>query len=906
MSDLRVYNVCNFETPQLFSFMMFARLVVLWLCIQQTASTKEFKRAFQAGDIMLGGLTVLHHKDSQDKCGSDFFPVGLGHSEAMIFAIEQINNNSSLLPNVTLGFDIRDYCETVSIAVEETYEFVRDTDLYHSYTDRDPAVDNETTSCSCKDHSAPIAVIIGPYDSATSVQIGSLVSVAKIPIISYAATSDELSSDQYRYFLRTVPPDSQQARVQADLFEHFKWTYVGTVALDDSYGRFGVSALQNEAYKRNTFCIAFAEFIPRLRAASDMKQIVSRIKQRSNVKVIVVWVFGGYAKLFFKEVHRQNLGRRTWILGDGTSTEDSGLLGPYFRLLDGAIGVQPRDRRDETFLKHLTSLTPSKTRLGRNPWWADYWEQFRSCSVEIANGTDPLCSNMPLTHNEVSKLFDPYLVYLKDAVFAVAHALDKSLRCRASEGDFPGGACPDIKPWVADGMDLLLYLKNVSFKGLTGVVEFDKHGDPKSSFFEIVNVQIHGQGMSNKLLVGSWNSKEEPRLTLNDSAIKWTNDTIHTEVPSSLCSQVCPPGTRQEVTTPCCWKCVKCPGDTVSKEPGSTNCTQCPYKQKPNDDKTKCVDLPVKNLRLKDAGGIFLSCVTAIGFCMTMAALLVFLKYRETPIVKASNRQLSFVLLVTIFLSLTLALLSIAEPTDFTCRLTQFSRYIIYTTFVSILWLKSVRIFVLFQLDSSEMPFQSYISKVKYQVALVALVNSVDIVLLTAWFASDPPYRNEKIQPTEYIFYTCKLYGSSVGKALYFMVCSYVLLLSLLSSFYAFKVRKVPDNFNEARFIGFSLYIILLSALCYYSVEFSVQEGWYVSVIACATTLVDSFGLLSCMFAPKAFSILFHPERNSKELIRSQIKAYVWQNTQLPNVNTGNSRPETSQSSVSTVVEPKN
>ena len=851
---------------------------------------------------MLGGLLVLHHKDLQDKCGSDFYLVGLGHAEAMIFAIEQINNNSSLLPNVTLGFDIRDYCETVSIAVEETYEFVRDADLHNLYTDRNSTVDNETASCLAKDDVAPISVIIGPHDSASSVQIGSLVSVAKIPIIGFTATSDELSSDQYRYFLRTVPPDSQQARVQADLFEHFKWTYVGTVALDDSYGRFGVSALQNEAYKRNTFCIAFAEFIPRLRAASGMKQIVSRIKQQSSVKVIVVWVFGGYVKLFFEEAYRQNLGRRTWILGDGTTTEDSGLLGPYFRLLDGAIGVLPYDRRDETFLNHLYSLTPSKTRLGRNPWWEEYWKKFRNCSSEIANTTDPRCSDVPLSQNEISELFDPYRVYLTDAIFAVAHALHKRFRCRNSE-EVPGEACPDVKPTAAD---LLPYLKNVSFKGLTGVVEFDKQGDPKSSVFEIVNIQIHGQGMSNKLLVGSWNSKKEPRLTLNDSAIKWTNDTRHTEVPSSFCSQVCPPGTRQEVTTPCCWKCIKCPGGTVSKLPGSTNCTQCPYKQKPNDDKTKCVDLPVKNLRLKDAGGIFLSCVTAIGFCVTLAALLVFLKYRETPIVKASNRQLSFVLLVTIFLSLTLALLSIAEPTDFTCRLTQFSRYIIYTTFVSILWLKSVRIFVLFQLDSSEMPFQSYISKVKYQVALVALVNSVDIVLLAAWFASDPPYRNEKIQPTQYIFYTCKLYGSSVGKALYFMVCSYVLLLSLLSSFYAFKVRKVPDNFNEARFIGFSLYIILLSALCYYSVEFSVQEGWYVSVIACATTLVDSFGLLSCMFAPKVFNILFHPERNSKKLIRSQITAYVWQNTQLPNVNTGNGRPETSQSSVTTVVEPKN
>ena len=552
---------------------MFARIVVWLFCIDQLAALKEFKRAFQAGDAMLGGLTVLHYKDSNDKCGLGFFPVGLGHAEAMIFTIEQINNDPSLLPNVTLGFDIRDYCETVSVAVKETYEFVRDADLYHMYTNRNFSMDNETALCYSRDAVAPVSTILGPYDSASAVQISSLLSMAKIPIISFAATSDELSSNQYPYFLRTVPPDRQQARVQADLFEYFKWMYIGTVALDDSYGRFGVSALQKEAYNRGTFCLAFSEFIPRLRAATDMWQIVSRIKQQSSVKVIVVWVFGGYAKLFFEEVHRQKLGRRTWILGDGTSTEDSGLLGPLFRLLDGAIGVQPRDRKGETFLNHLYSLTPNKTRLGRNPWWDEYWKKFRSCTLDADSAADPRCSNVPLSHNEVSKLFDPYLGYLIDAIFAVAFALDKQFRCRASDREPPGKACSDRK-------DLLSHLKNVSFPGLTGVVEFDREGDPKNSFFEIVNIQINSKGIAKKALVGFWNSVKKPRLSLNDSAIKWANATFATTVQSSFCSQVCPPGTRQEVTTSCCWKCVTCPGGTVSKSPGSTNCTECPRKTK--------------------------------------------------------------------------------------------------------------------------------------------------------------------------------------------------------------------------------------------------------------------------------------------------------------------------------------
>ena len=878
---------------------MIFTLVVLCLCIQHTVHSKE-EKAFKPGDVILGALNVLHNKDSNDNCGK-LFAVGLGHTEAMMFAIEQINNDSSILPNITLGYDIRDYCETISIAMKETYEFVRDRDLDRLCENSSSSFDiaNETSSC-CddltkslgRDTLAPVSMVIGPYDSASAVQIGSLLNVANVPIISFAATSDELSSDQYRYFMRTVPPDNQQVRVQADLFERFHWTYVGTVALDDSYGRFGVSALENEAYNRKTFCIAFSEFIPRLGAAEKIPLIVSRIKEKSEVKVIVVWVFGGYAKLFFEEAYNQTLGHRTWILGDATTTEDSGTLGPYFSLLDGALGVQPQDYRDEAFFKHLTSLTPKITRSERNPWWKEFWKNIRNCSVDIAKETNPKCLDVPLSRQEADRLFDPYLVYLTDALFAAAYALDKMFKCVDTKGLLQGGACPQTKPSLK-GRDILLYLRNVSFVGKTGLVTFNKNGDPIYSSFQIVNIQVRG-GLKNKVLVGSWNSEYHQRLRLNDSAINWGNGTFQSNVPVSVCSHACPPGTRKEVTAPCCWKCVKCPGGTVSKEPGSTNCTECPEKQKPNDAKTDCVPLPVKNLQIKDAAGIFLACVTALGICATGAALVVFIKYRETAIVKASIRQLSFALLVTIFCCFSLALLSIAEPTDVICRVTQFSRYIIYTTFVSILWLKSVRIFVLFQFDDTDMPLQSYISKFKYQVALVALVNSVDLVLLTAWFVVDAPFRSEKIQPTRYIFYTCEPYGSSAGKALYFMVCSYVLLLSLLSSFYAFKVRKLPDNFNEARFIGFSLYIILLSAICYYSVEFSVQDGWYVAVIACTTTLVDSFGLLGCMFAPKIFNILFRPERNSKAVIRSQVAAYVWQNSQLRGINARTSQPATS------------
>ena len=151
---------------------MFFTLAILCLCIQHTVHSKK-EKAFKLGDVILGALNVLHNKNSNDSCWK-LFAFGLGHTEAMMFAIEQINNDSSILINITLGYDIRDYCETISIAMKETYEFVRDRDLDRLCENSSSGfnISNETSSC-CNDLtkslgsdiSAPVSIVIGPYDS---------------------------------------------------------------------------------------------------------------------------------------------------------------------------------------------------------------------------------------------------------------------------------------------------------------------------------------------------------------------------------------------------------------------------------------------------------------------------------------------------------------------------------------------------------------------------------------------------------------------------------------------------------------------------------------------------------------------------------------------------------------------
>ena len=153
-------------------------------------------------------------------------------------------------------------------------------------------------------------------------------------------------------------------------------------------------------------------------------------------------------------------------------------------------------------------------------------------------------------------------------------------------------------------------------------------------------------------------------------------------------------------------------------------------------------------------------------------------------------------------------------------------------------------------------------------------MNLVPTSLLGLWMSTDPPGREKIIRSDdrEYIFLFCKPYYTNTGFALFITVSCYIITVALLCTYYAFKGRGIPENFNEAKYIVFSMYILLLSSIAYYPrpVAFTF-ESWYIKLVSCLTTLVTSFGLLGCMFGPKVFILLFCPQQNTVEQVRSQV-----------------------------------
>ena len=657
-------------------------------------SSNDAYRNYKDGDVTFGGLFPIHYSNTGDHC-TELSTTGLGYAEATMFTIEKINKNSSILPNVTIGYDLRDYCGRNARAMKMAYDFMSNGDPVHMSNQN---MSTCPTGYVKETKTKTIPALLGPFDSDSAVLVGSLLQVSDIAAISPSATSDELSSQMYKDFFRTVPPDKWQAEVMADIIELFNWTYVAAVGLDDSYGHNGISALEKESYNRKTFCIAFSEYIPRLGHWDKTKQTVLKIKRRSEIAVIIVWLSGGYGRAFFEEAADQNLEEKTWILSDALTTTGALYVDSHFTIINGSLGIIPHDYSVLEFEEHLKTITPAKSIERGADWWEKFWRLHFNCSATNSDDSGlALCEANLTVHHALQKIRDSFVSYLIDAVYAIAHALDNIYRCSLTiHVAGKRGKRPPVNPSFK-GRDLEKYLRNISFDGLTGKVRFNEFGDPLTASYDIINYQFHSttDAARKNVLVGSWNKKNTPKLKVDLSRLRWRTPFT----PLSSCSSECLPGTRREKTEPCCWDCIKCPLGTVSTKVGSINCTKCDPETKSNEGRSRCEKLPLVNITHLNVYGITITVVASLGFILILFVGGTYIKFFNTPVVKASNREISFLLLFGISALFILAVLELSEPSHSLCTATFFWRYFGLNLCITVLFLKTMRIASVFEVD---------------------------------------------------------------------------------------------------------------------------------------------------------------------------------------------------------------
>lgn len=369
------------------------------------------------------------------------------------------------------------------------------------------------------------------------------------------------------------------------------------------------------------------------------------------------------------------------------------------------------------------------------------------------------------------------------------------------------------------------------------------------------------------------------------------------KVPFSNCSEDCEPGTRKGIIDSmptCCFECTECSDGeysnhkgrsfclllpvTVHKHSGNPQtclsdasiCTKCPNNSWSSGNHTFCFLKEIEFLAWSEPFGIALAICAVLGVLLTAFVMGVFVRFRNTPIVKASNRELSYVLLLSLICCFSSSLIFIGEPQDWTCRLRQPAFGISFVLCISCILVKTNRVLLVFEAKIPTSIHRKWWG-LNLQFLLVFLCTFVQVMICVVWLYNAPPssYRNHDID--EIIFITCNE-GSVM--ALGFLI-GYTCLLAAICFFFAFKSRKLPENFTEAKFITFCMLIFFIVWISFIPAYFSTY-GKFVSAVEAIAILASSYGMLACIFFNKVYIILFKPSRNTIEEVRCSTAAHAF------------------------------
>ena len=795
--------------------------------------------------VMLGGLFVVHlMKDGE--C-TDILGSSIQRIEAMTLAVQKINDDPNFIPGVTLGFEIRETCAQTNKALEQSLCFV---------TGRNFVVNGTNLG---------ISGVVGAITSEVSVSVARLLRLFTVPQISPASTAVSLSDkDDYSYFLRTIPPDSFQAQTMADIVDHFNWTYVIAMYSEGIYGLEGITDFISELEKRNSTqrCVARSSSdspIELLSNAND-EEYDSQVNEMNeewvrNSTVVVLFADLNEAKKLLAAIQRKKmtdpefaLRNLTWIGSDGWS---DGVPENLRDTAKGLISVIPQFRQSEEFDTYFQSLNPRNNT--DNPWFGEYWEETFNCSLESPPpaGLNECDLDSQAISPESGYRQNGKVTFTMDAVYAFAHAIRQLQKDYCQGGP---GLCPAIIDTRSGGTairgDLLLtYLKNnVSFSGESADINFDKNGDQLGGYV-VQNLQETFNGEFNYKVVGQWDvlNRSSPLEVVGD--IQWSHDGYM--VPASMCSQPCGNNEYPEAVADqeiCCWVCRTCPRDReVSK---GLECIECALNHTPNEMKTECIPIQPSYLMWSSGWSIFIVLLTIFGIIATTTVAIIFIVHYKHPLVKASSRELTAVILTGIMLCYLLPFFFIEKPSPWSCAVRRFGVGFCFCLYYSALLVRTNRIHRIFNRSSMSTQAPPLISP-QSQIFFVVLLVAIQAVIASVWLIVERPAAESTFDGLTGVLKCSE--SPYIGVSI---TLGYNVLLLVITTYFAFHTRNVPQNFNETKFISFTMYTLCILWLAFLPTYFTTtallgsnfQTGSLVLVV-----ILNASVTLCMLFVPKIY-----------------------------------------------------
>ncbi|XP_062992855.1 vomeronasal type-2 receptor 26-like [Elgaria multicarinata webbii] len=812
---------------------------------------------------------IPEFNESPEQLTSDFLMVvtkNYQHILALVFAIKEINENPHILPNVTLGFNIYDSYLMAKWTYQGTMQLL---------STRNKFVPNY--KCDIQDN---LITVIGGLYSDTSYQIANVLGIYKIPQLLYGFAPGMTDSIQVPAYFRMVPNEAYQYRGILQLLLHFGWIWTGLIADNKENGeRFVQNILPD--FSEHGVCFDFIEIFSKLRfydAMDEMNKWAYRIYDKVMSSRANSIVFYGEANSMITLRWLLNIPNmqdgikepkyKVWILT--AQMEFTSIIlqkGWGIAALHGAISFAVHSNELPGFQTFIRSRNLFRTK--EDEFLKIFWVQAFSCEIpnmDLSEENENICTgeegleNLPGTFFEMNITAYSYNIY--NSVYAVAHALhamyfSKSRRREMMNGE--KGKLQNQQPW-----QLYHFLKHVSFNNSAGdKISFDQNRVLVAGF-DVINWVTYSNQSFFRVKVGKMDTQAPPdhAFTINKDGIVWHSRFNQTQ-PLSLCNDHCYPGYSKRILEgepPCCYDCIPCPEGKTSDQKDMVSCFQCKDGHYPNKYQNGCIPKVVTFLSYNEPLGIGLAISAISCSLVTGLVLRTFMKHHNTPIVKANNRNLTYTLLISLFLCFLCALLFIGQPSKGKCLLRQPAFGIIFSMAVSSVLAKTITVVLAFMATKPGATVRKWLGK-RLSNSIVLAGSLVQVGICTVWLAISSPFPDVDMHSVpEEIILEC----NEASHTMFYCVLGYMGFLAIASFTVAFLARKLPDSFNEAKFITFSM-LVFCSVWLSFVPTYLSTKGKYMVAVEIFSILASSAGLLSFIFFPKCYIILVKPELNNKE-----------------------------------------
>ncbi|XP_015245559.1 PREDICTED: G-protein coupled receptor family C group 6 member A-like [Cyprinodon variegatus] len=817
-------------------FCFYLSFAVLLLQFSCSESIQEAKSG--SADIIIGGLFPIHESvNAMGQCNR--FSVGrLAQSLMMVHAIEQINQKKEL-GDIKLGYHILDSCADVTTALKNSLHFMQ--------------LNKSSNTDEKQQLSPPVKAVIGDYYSEISIAVTRQLNLEEIPQISYGSTSGFLS-DKTRFpsFLRTVPQDDHQAHAIIEILMEHNWNWVGIVATDSEYGRYAVERLQHHAASHD-ICFAYIHFLPEFLVDKDLKEsigeTVKSIVENKNVSVIVSFAKPDHMMYIFNNVLRHQRGKKKiWIASDNWSQSVSCLNTTRWSLRDvGTVfGMTLKSGNTSRFERFLRNIDKNPDMYQNNSFLTAYL----SMTDDHVSG-----SNMSRQIQRLIHMTYPYAVFsIELAVNAIAQAV-KNL-CNNNRT-----CASQLKP-----RQLRDALGSTEFSIDGKKYSFNKDCDVDSGYDIILWRYTSPRTVDMNYKVAHYDIQQE-KLMFDPNIESLFHQTKGV---SSVCSR-CNPGEwkiRQQGQPVCCFECKKCPENHYSNVTDALLCLQCDNTTHYSEEGSQsCTVKETVFLEWKDIYHIVLLASAALGVVLTLVVGIIFLASWNTPVVRSSVGPIALLLLFSILLTFGSVVIFGGKPNDWQCKTRQVLFGLSFTLSVSCILVKSFKIILAFEFDPV---IQDRLDKLYKPYLIIPFCMLGQVVICTVWLVYMPPIPMKAYNIPNTVVLKCneRLFPA------FGAMLAYIGLLAIICFIIAFKGRKLPQSYNEAKFITFSMLIYLIAWIIFGPVYKNIT-GRYHSAIEMTVILISAYGILFCLFLTKCYIILCRRSENTTKSFRADVTKFA-------------------------------